>query len=126
MAAPSKRILVVDDEPLICELLRDALQLAGHVVCSVGSGEDALTATLESEFDVALIDIRLPGMDGVSVLEELTKRSVRPAVLLMTAYPDTSTEGRLAALAFEGFLRKPFTLLDVVRMVDSLPPCSSE
>lgn len=114
------KVLVVDDERLICELLIAALTPEGCEVTAVGSGEAALRMLDIEAFAVALIDIRLPGMDGVAVLERLHARPVRPAVVLMTGYPDTSTEARLRALSHEGFLRKPFTLSEMLQTVRGL------
>lgn len=114
--APPK-VLVVDDEQLICELLQSALRASGYDVTTVGTGEEALDRSRDETFAVALLDIRLPGMDGVSVLEHLQRRPRRPAVILMTGYPDAGTESRLASLPHEGFLRKPFTLHEMLRLV---------
>lgn len=114
------KVLVVDDERLICELLIAALTSAGFEVTAVGTGEAALRMLDLDTFAVALVDIRLPGMDGVSVLEQLHARPARPAVILMTGYPDTSTESRLGALSHEGLLRKPFSIREMLRVVNAL------
>lgn len=116
-ARPPVKVLVVDDEQLICELLRSALATAGYLVTTVSTGEDALIISQSEPFAVALLDIRLPGIDGVTVLEQLQRRPQRPAVVLMTGYPDTGTESRLGSLPHEGFLRKPFSLGEMLRLV---------
>jgi CheY-like chemotaxis protein len=121
MASSGKHILVVDDEPLICELLVTALQRAGHTTVTVNSGEEALLALSHDRFDVAVVDIRLPGIDGVSVLEHVLTAPARPSVILMTGYPDPATEERLAELDHEGLLRKPFSIREVVELIRKAP-----
>jgi len=80
----SPEVLIVDDEPGMLETLGDILSAAGYVVTAVGDGESALKEILTGRYDVVVMDVRMPGRDGVSVLVE--SGAPPPPVILMTAY----------------------------------------
>jgi CheY-like chemotaxis protein len=86
-------VLVVDDEVGMRDTLVAILEHHGYRVWSAPDGETAFSAAQEKDFDVLVMDIRMPGRDGVSVLEEL---GTPPRVILMTAY---ASEDRLRAAA---------------------------
>ena len=67
------RVLIVDDEPVTCETLGDVLEAKGYRVDKVTSGKEALEKIKQGGFEVALVDIRMPGMDGISVFREMRK-----------------------------------------------------
>jgi two-component system, NtrC family, response regulator HydG len=102
----SVEILVVDDEPGMRDTLVDILEGEGYSVAAAHDGDAALRATKDRAFDVIVMDIRMPGRDGVSVLEELG--TPPPQIIMMTAY---ALEDRLRA-AVEGnayaLVHKPF------------------
>jgi two-component system C4-dicarboxylate transport response regulator DctD len=77
-------VLVVDDELGMRETVAEILQGAGFEVTTASSGEDALSRLRQDEFDVVLMDIRMPGRDGISVLQEIGPPP--PPVVMMTAY----------------------------------------
>ncbi len=107
MAQP-RRVLVVDDDPLVRETVEELLEDHGIQATVVGDGDAALVAAEEVEFDVVLSDIRMPGRDGMEILPEL--RDLRPAtpVILMTGFAsiDSAVEAMRAG-AFD-YLTKPF------------------
>jgi CheY-like chemotaxis protein len=78
------QVLVVDDEPGMLETLTDILHAAGYTVTAVGDGERALAEIRTGRYDVVVMDVRMPGRDGVSVLVE--SGAPPPPVILMTAY----------------------------------------
>lgn len=77
-------ILVVDDQPGMRETLVDILEAAGHRATPAADGEAALELVRENRYDVVVMDIKMPGRDGVSVAKEMGEPP--PAVILMTAY----------------------------------------
>lgn len=83
-----KRILLADDSPQIRESLSKVLRNAGYHVTSVAHGGQALDRALEEEFDLLLLDLNMPGMDGWEALDHLA--SLKPAlpVIIITAQPD--------------------------------------
>jgi len=108
-------VLVVDDEPGMRDTLMAILEIHGYRVSSAPDGETAVTAIREGAFDVVVMDVRMPGRDGVSVLEELGDPP--PHVILMTAY---AQEERLrAAVKANAFavVHKPFDTRRMLRLV---------
>lgn len=106
----SRQILLVEDEPHHREMLQEALLEAGYAVIAAGSGQEALDALGRGPFDVALVDICLPDLDGFSLLELLQTRHPGCQVLLMTG--QATIEVAVSAMrkgAFD-FLAKPFRL----------------
>ena len=119
-------VLVVDDEPGMRDTLMAILELHGYRVSSAPDGATAVAAVREGAFDVVVMDVRMPGRDGVSVLEEMGDPP--PQVILMTAY---AQEERLrAAIKANAFaiVHKPFDtrrmlslIADASRGVQNLP-----
>jgi len=101
------RILVVDDEPLarsrLCSLVSELD--AGEIVAEAGNGADALRAVEEAQPDIVLLDIRMPGMDGIEVARHLSTTAEPPAVIFTTAY-DTHALAAIEAHAVD-YLLKP-------------------
>lgn len=81
-----KRILVVDDEKNICELYRSELEDEGYSVTLACSGAEALRAVEKDTPDLIVLDIQMPGMDGVETLEKLMGRDKGIPIILNTAY----------------------------------------
>ena len=81
-----RKILVVDDEESMRYFLNRSLKRKGYLVSTVESGEEALTAVENDPPDLILLDLHLPGMDGIEVLRELRRRETLPQVLLMTGF----------------------------------------
>lgn len=111
----SLHLLLVDDEPGMLETLSDILTSAGYQVTAVNNGDAALEHLMRGGYDLVLMDVRMPGRDGVSVLE--ASGAPPPPVVLMTAY---AVEERLQAARAGGahaVVQKPFAapyLLDVL------------
>ncbi len=81
-----KRILVVDDEKHICELYRSELEDEGYAVEVAHSGKEALESVSKNAPDLVVLDIQMPGMDGIETLEKLIGRDTAIPVILNTAY----------------------------------------
>lgn len=80
------RILVVDDEALVRDSLVEILRLEGYDVDAVGSGEAALGAAQRENFDLLLLDLKMPGMDGIEVMRAITKTSPDTKIILLTGH----------------------------------------
>ncbi len=81
-----KRILIVDDEKHICELYKSELEDEGYAVTVANSGKEALEAIDQSAPDLVVLDIQMPGMDGIETLEKIIGKDKGVPVILNTAY----------------------------------------
>lgn len=114
------RILTVDDEPDIRSLLRIMLEGQGYLVQEASSGSQALSLLQAgASFDLILLDILMPGMDGVETARALRKHTLAP-ILFLTAR--TRLDDRMAAYRCGGddFLPKPFSKVELILKVDAL------
>lgn len=84
----SEKILVVDDEPAFCEVLRDFLKSKGYNVVVANSGDEALSTYLEERPDVVLMDVRMPGKDGLTTLKELKGIDPEVKAVMVSAVHD--------------------------------------
>ena len=102
------RILVVDDEEAIRLALCDLLRADGHAVREAGSGDEALAALDGAPADLVLADLRMPGMDGMQLLEAVRARLPDALVVLITAQGDERTAVQALKLGAYDYLPKPF------------------
>jgi DNA-binding response OmpR family regulator len=103
------RILVVDDEPNVRLVFRTALESVGHRVDEAGDGDEALAHLGKNRYDVALLDLRMPRLDGMETLRRLREQGRRVPVVIVTAHgsiPDAVAAMKLGAI---DFLTKPLT-----------------
>ena len=107
---PAGRVLVVDDDPLNRMLLTHSLEQEGHRVGSAAGGQEALEILREKPFDVVLLDIVMPELDGVSVLERLKRDPVlqHVPVIMISAVDEIDTVVRCIEMGAEDYLPKPF------------------
>ena len=114
------RILVVEDDPAILAGLQEKLRMEGHDVIAVEDGEAALRALGDEPFDLVILDLMLPKLDGLSVLRRLRKRSATLPVLILSAKgrEEEKVEGLRAGA--DDYLAKPFGLRELVARIDAL------
>jgi len=113
----SKKILIVDDESIIRESLTDWLTDRGYQVATAEDGEQALKMVAEDDFGVAVLDIRMPGRDGIDLLQEAKQYHPELKYIIISGYPavDIMTKGiRLGAV---GFLVKPFDPEELEKLI---------
>ena len=114
------RILVVDDEPNIRDLLQTGLRFAGYQVKTVGGGSGAISAVLEEEPDLIVLDVMLPDMNGFSVTKRLRSAGYTAPILFLTAKDDT--EDKITGLNVGGddYVTKPFSLDEIVARIQAI------
>lgn len=110
-------VLIVDDEESICWGLRRLLTEEGHEVTVAAGAEEALAAVERRRPDLALFDVRLPGIDGLTALERLRATKHDFPVIIVTAYGDLDTAVRAVERGAFDYLTKPFDLEQVVEVV---------
>lgn len=109
-------VLVVDDEPGIGELLRAALRPDGLRVLYAAGGPRALALIARRSVDLALLDLRMPGMDGLETLRRIQKLPRAPRVVVLTAHGHPDSARQAMRLGASDYLTKPFQL-DFLRKV---------
>jgi DNA-binding response OmpR family regulator len=122
------RVLVVDDTDILRKALEIAVRRMGHTVLSASDARTALALALEEPPDLALVDFRMPGMDGAQLFEAL-RSSLRercPRVLFVTATPASEVAERVERIGQPaGYVKKPFHLDDLMRTVAGALEASS-
>lgn len=112
-------ILIVDDEPDIRMLTRLALEAEGHTITEASTGEKAIELSSDSAFDLVLLDIRLPGLDGWDVLRRL-RADHKPEelpVVIMSAHSSESTLIRARQEGSNDYIVKPFKVDELLKIV---------
>ncbi len=114
------RLLVVDDELIVRDSLKEWLQDAGFTVDMAGSGEEALARLAQTPFDVMLLDIKMPGMDGVEVLRRAKEAHPDLTVIMITAYATVDTAVEAMKIGAQDYLIKPFDPEKLAPMVEKV------
>ncbi len=114
------RLLMVEDDLVIAEVLAGMLLAQGHDVVHAPHGLAALTESASGTFDAALLDLDLPGMDGFDLARTLRANGFAGRLLAVTARADAEAETLARAAGFDGFLRKPVTRDLLARALDAL------
>ena len=125
------RIFIVEDSADIAELIRHYLERAGHETAVFGSGRDALTSARRSPPDLVVLDVMLPGLDGMQVCQALRAEATtsRLPILMLTARGEEADRVRGLELGADDYVTKPFSPKELVarvgallRRVDRTPP----
>jgi two-component system OmpR family response regulator len=114
------RVLMVEDEVRLADTVRRGLTDAGFVVELVHDGEDAVWAATENSYDVIVLDIMLPKLNGYKVLEQLRDRGVWTPVLMLTAKDGEYDQTDAFDLGADDYLTKPFSMRELVARVHAL------
>ncbi len=119
-ASPSERarVLVVDDEETIREMLAEFLELEGYQVATAADGMAALTRLEEGDIDLVLSDLKMPRMGGITLLEQLPKHAPGTVAVIMTGFGTVETAIDAMKLGAYDYLLKPFKLDGVLRVVE--------
>ncbi len=113
-----ERVLVVDDELFVRELLMEFLSKQDFEVISAQSGEEAIQMTKANPARVALIDLKMPGIDGLKTMQEIKKISPNTLVIIMTGYPTLETSIEALRSGAYDYVVKPFKLNELRNAID--------
>ncbi len=116
----SVKVLLVEDEELVGTMVRMNLEGEGYQVSWVRDGEDGLAAGLREQFDLILLDIALPGRDGLELLGELRSGGVTTPVLMLTARTEVKVRVEALDLGADDYLPKPFDVSELLARVRAL------
>jgi DNA-binding NtrC family response regulator len=111
------RVLVVDDDAVLRKLVSDQIARMGFDSAAAASGEEALDALAKSDFDVVLLDIRMPGLSGLDTLREIRKLEDPPEVIMLTADTSLGTGLEAMRLGAYDYLTKPATLDEIEAVI---------
>jgi len=114
------KVLIVEDDHRLAASVRRGLEEAGFVTDSVFDGEDALSAALTNSYDVILLDVMLPKIDGLEVSRQLRSRRVHAPILMLTARDSVDDRVHGLEAGADDYLIKPFALREVVARIKAL------
>jgi DNA-binding NtrC family response regulator len=112
-------ILVIDNEDVICDACRMVLTEKGHRVDAYKTGKSGLEAAGRGGYDLLLLDMKLPDMDGMDILKMLKDETPSPVVIVMTGYSTISNAVQAMKLGAVDYLSKPFTDDELLRAVEN-------
>jgi DNA-binding NtrC family response regulator len=116
---PAKnRILVVDDEEALRIVLSAELEGEGYQVASAADGQDAINILATKEFDLILLDIKMPNVDGFEVLKYCKEHCPKTKVVMLTGFADLKNAIESKKLGAEDFVSKPYDLVDLLTTVE--------
>lgn len=115
-----KGVLVIDDEKNIRMTLEKALQGAGYDVETAINGENGLEKMEEEQFPVMLLDMKLPGINGMEVLREIKDMDYKTRVIMITGYGSIDTAVEAMKLGAVDYLRKPFKPAEILELVENV------
>jgi len=125
----STKILVVDDEKPIRELICEALSMSEFETCEASDGIDALNKTRKMKFDLIILDINLPKIDGFTIIEKLRLNNNHTPILVLSAKNSSFNRVQGLKLGADDYLNKPFNLeellLRVAKLIHKLTPSTA-
>ena len=115
--AAKTRILILDDEPIVCKRLKPAFQKAGYDVETFTDSAHALTRVEETSFDIVITDLKMEGVDGIRFLTRVKELSPKTGVVVITGFATLDTAKESFRKGAFDFVAKPFKLSDILDTV---------
>jgi len=111
------QVLVLDDEPIVCKRLQPALEKAGYEVEVFTKSAEAMSRIQVKEFDIVITDLKMEGLDGMTFLSEVKKRSPATEVIVITGFATMETAKESYQKGVFDFVAKPFKLGEIQEVV---------
>lgn len=112
------RLMVIDDEPIVCRRLKQILEKSGYEVDAFSDGASAIRALEETPYDIIVTDLKMEGMDGMSILESVKQSSPSTKVIMITGFAEMETAKEALRKGVFDFISKPVEV-DVIKDVIS-------
>ena len=114
-----EKVLVVEDTPLNMELFRDLLEMAGYVIYEATDAPQAVELARQEKFDLILMDIQLPGMDGLAATKIIKEESMNKdtPIVALTAYAMKGDQEKIEAAGCNGYVTKPINTKEFAQSV---------
>ena len=120
MMRENARILVVDDEPMVCLSLSNWLQEENYLTKAVEDGPSAIAAVREENWDIVLLDLKMPGMDGLEVLHRIKEMAPETVVVMMTAYASVASSVQAMKEGAYDYIVKPLDVQELTLMLQKI------
>ncbi|WP_018923195.1 response regulator [Salsuginibacillus kocurii] len=117
------KVLIVDDQPGIRVLLQEILKKDGHKVLEAGTADTALALTRKEDPDLILLDMKIPGMNGIEILEVIREEKYSCPVIMMTAYEELNMLNKAEELGVVSHFPKPFDIEEMRQVVLKCTSC---
>ena len=118
----TRRILIVDDEPLVTRSCRRILLEAGHEVQTAQSGQEGLRQALSQRFDLVMTDLKMPDLDGMDLVRAVRRDRPQTAIVIITGYGTIPSAVAATRLGVADYIEKPFTPDQIVEAVGKALP----
>ena len=116
--AEKNSILVVDDEDALRTVLSSELESEGYIVATAGDGDEAISILQGKVFDLVLLDIKMPRVDGFEVLRFIKERYPATKVIMLTGFADLKNAIESKKMGAEDFVSKPYDLVDLLTTIE--------
>jgi DNA-binding NtrC family response regulator len=116
---PESRVLLVDDEAIFTKNMSKLLKNRGYRVTAVNSGDSAIRELEQGHFDVIVLDLKMPGMDGITTLKEVTKLGLFTETLILTGHGSIDTALEAMKLGAYDYLTKPCEIDELVAKIEA-------
>ena len=114
----ASRLLYVDDEDALRELVKTHLTLEGYEVETAADGHEAIDQLSRSSYDLVLLDLHMPGMDGLGVIRFMKERNISPRMIVLSGDSHPSVLEECARLGVEDYLMKPYNFHELMATID--------
>jgi len=114
----SAKILLVDDEVVFTNNISKLLSRRGYQVKAVNSGDEALRVLMDNSFDVMVLDLKMPGIDGIGTIREMKKLGLLTEVLILTGHGSIDMALEAIKLGAYDYLTKPCQITELVSMIE--------
>ena len=115
--AETKSILIVDDDETILAILREILQLDGYIVETAATGKQAIEKSETAFFNLSLLDIKLPDMEGTELITELHKANPQMIKIIITGFPSFDNAVKSLNLGADAYIMKPVNSQELLELV---------